>query len=167
MAEISAQPELELNLMGKIPDGFDLGYIKRLVKSINDLAPEWLVGGHINVKLVDDAQIQALNKEYSGNDYPTDVLSFSYIETGEKPIEDEIGDIAISFETAQKQAHVAGTKLEDEVATLCLHGILHIFGFDHAEAIDQITMDKLQQQILSTADITYRDFGWKNEHGKA
>ncbi|MFI5240492.1 MAG: rRNA maturation RNase YbeY [Candidatus Saccharimonadia bacterium] len=166
-AETSAHQVLSLQLLGHVPSGFDPDYLKRLCASINSLSPIWLISGNVNVKLVDDAEIQALNKEYSGNDYPTDVLSFSYIEQGAKPLANELGDIAISYEIAIKQAAQAGTKLEDEVATLCLHGILHIFGFDHVMQDEQKVMDGLQKQILSSAHIIYRDFGWKNGYVEA
>lgn len=148
-----------LNIVGDMSN-IDVAPIQRVVAVLNQLQPDWLSSGSINLKLVDDAEIQALNKDYSGNDYPTDVLSFSYIEDGVEAVEGELGDMVISLETAQRQAADAGTTTADELATLVLHGILHVNGFDHAVAQDRDTLDRLQADILANAGVNYRDFKW-------
>ena len=78
----------------------------------------------ISVVLCDDEFIRALNARYRGQDKPTDVLSF--------PQEDPevLGDIVISLPTAARQANSAGWTLENEVALLCVHGLLHLLGYD-------------------------------------
>ncbi len=118
--------------------------------------------GHVNLKLVDDDGIRALNSKYSGQDEATDVLSFSYIENGQEAAEGELGDIAISLPAAERQAKAAGTALATEIALLTLHGVLHILGYDHAEAGDQAKVDGLQSQIMSAAGLIYRKFTWKS-----
>ena len=79
------------------------------------------------IAFVSDRQIKDLNKRYRDFDKPTDVLSF--------PAEDEaginLGDIAISLERAEVQAHENGLTLDNEVAQLILHGLLHLCGYDH------------------------------------
>ncbi len=74
--------------------------------------------------LCDDSFIQSLNAEYRGRDRPTDVLSFA---------QDDphlLGDIVISLPTAARQAQVAGWTVENEVALLGVHGLLHLLGYD-------------------------------------
>ena len=89
------------------------------------------------------------------------MLSFSYIENGLEAVDGELGDIAISLETAKKQAGEAGHDLTDEVALLALHGVLHIIGHDHQTEKDQQIMDQLQSLVLQQAGLTYRDFRWE------
>jgi probable rRNA maturation factor len=141
---------LKLNLTGEAPA------VLKLVDLLNQKRPDWLKDGQINLKLVDDASIRALNKEYAQLDESTDVLAFPYDEEG------ELGDIAISLDTAKRQAGSAGISLDEELATLTLHGILHIHGFDHAEPQEREEMDRLQSELLTEAGITYRDFNWKS-----
>jgi len=78
----------------------------------------------ISVVLCDDAFIQALNAQYRGKDAPTDVLSFAQDDP------DLLGDIVIALPTASRQAQDAGWALEDEVALLGVHGLLHLLGHD-------------------------------------
>lgn len=130
-----------------------------VVSALNEDLPDWLPAGNLNVRFVDDKSIRELNRKYSGLDKATDVLSFSYIEDGEAAA-GELGDVAISLETAQRQAAEAGNALSDEIALLLLHAILHISGMDHADDQGQAVMDHLQGQILAAAGVKYRDFKW-------
>lgn len=83
-------------------------------------------GRDFSCLLTDDLELQRLNREFLGRDYPTDVLSFP---SGEKS--GPLGDVAISVERAAAQARALGHALEAEVAVLMLHGVLHLLGFDH------------------------------------
>ena len=102
--------------------------------------------------LTDDEGITILNRDYRGIDSPTDVLSFSQIEGDDEfaPDEEEnvLGDVVISVETAQRQADEAGKVLEDEIDMLLVHGLLHLLGYDHAEAADEEKMFARQAEIL-------------------
>ena len=130
-----------------------------VISLLNQEPPDWLPEGNLNVRFVDDVTIRELNKKYSGQDKATDVLSFSYIEDGHMSGE-ELGDIAISLETAERQAAEASNQLADEIALLLLHGILHIAGIDHAQPDEQAVMDRLQAEILGAVNVKYRDFKW-------
>jgi probable rRNA maturation factor len=84
--------------------------------------------GEIDVLLADDASLRRLNKTFRGKNKSTDVLSF--------PAPKEIfnvraGDLAISLETAERQATIYGHSLRDEIRILILHGLLHLSGLDH------------------------------------
>jgi probable rRNA maturation factor len=84
-------------------------------------------GSTATVAFVSDKAIRQLNRQFRGVDKATDVLSF--------PAEDEdklnLGDIAISVETAARQAKENGLTFDEEVAQLILHGLLHLCGYDH------------------------------------
>jgi probable rRNA maturation factor len=81
--------------------------------------------GEVSVMLADDAEIRTLNRQYRHKDKATDVLSFP------AAVEGTAGDLAISVETAQKQAEERGHALEMEIKVLLLHGLLHLAGYDH------------------------------------
>lgn len=154
--------QLEVDVVGEVPAGLQLKPLEQVIGSLMTRATELqLPEGTINLAFVDDETIQEMNRDYTGNDYATDVLSFNYLETGE-PIEGVIGEMAISYEMAQRQAEAAGTTLAEEVALLALHGVLHISGLDHQTPAEQEHMQQLQQEIMKQADVTYREFQWKD-----
>jgi rRNA maturation RNase YbeY len=90
-------------------------------------------GGELSVLLVDDAAIAELNSAYRGRPQPTDVLSFSQLEGPTPPAGGAglLGDVVISVETARRQARERRRPLEEEMATLLIHGVLHLLGHDH------------------------------------
>ena len=83
------------------------------------------------VAFVSDRRMRELNKTFRGKNSATDVLSFPY-QTDEFEIETEnLGDIVISLEQAQKQSAENNLTLETEIKQLILHGVLHLCGYDH------------------------------------
>lgn len=97
-------------------------WLRALVRSI---APQ---GGSLAARLTSDAEVRRLNRRFRGLDKPTDVLSFPGEDTAEGY---HVGDIVISVPTARRQAGEAGHRLELELRTLLLHGLLHCLGYDH------------------------------------
>ena len=84
------------------------------------------IEGEVHVLLADDATLRRLNRTFRGKNKATDVLSFPAA-----PESEVAGDLAISLETAARQARQFGHSLRDEVRVLLLHGTLHLAGFDH------------------------------------
>jgi rRNA maturation RNase YbeY len=85
----------------------------------------------INVHLVGDDEIQKLNKQHMGKDYPTDVLSFNI---NEKLPDGEyyLGDIIVNIDEAERQMREYGnTDVRQEIAQLVEHGMLHLMGIHH------------------------------------
>lgn len=151
---------LSLEIVGDLPEGLALDGLQAAFSVLANRLDE-LPEGEINVAFIDDAYMQQLNLTYSGNDYPTDVLSFDYREDGD-PIGEVIGEIAISHETAARQAKEAGTELSAEVALLGVHGLLHLLGYNHATPEDQELVGKLQMDILTEAKVPFREFKWES-----
>ncbi len=90
-----------------------------------------LVGG-VEVLLTSDAELKRLNRSFRGKNKATDVLSFpAPAPFGNQPGREHAGDLAISLETAVRQAEAFGHSLRDEVRVLMLHGLLHLAGMDH------------------------------------
>lgn len=130
----------------------------------------------VTVVIQDDAGIAEINQEFRQKDRPTDVLSFPMFDFPAGPGTCEIdldllrrilnewptpeaspmyhvGDVVISFETCQKQATEIGHSLLDEFQRLLVHGILHLFGYDHeTSAADETCMRVLEDRLLSALD---------------
>jgi probable rRNA maturation factor len=89
-------------------------------------------GHNATIAFVSDRQIRILNRRFRGLSKSTDVLSFP---SGQDQFADasgpNLGDIAISVETAEKQASESGLTFEQEISQLMLHGLLHLCGHDH------------------------------------
>jgi probable rRNA maturation factor len=101
----------------------------------------------LSIALVGNAEIRKLNAKFRQKDYPTDVLSFpagKELPTGVRLL----GDVVISVERAQAQARQRGRTLNEEIATLLIHGVLHLLGYDHERsAKDARIMGRLEKKI--------------------
>ena len=97
-------------------------------------------GSSATIAFVSDRKSRELNRHFRGIDKPTDVLSFPSGDGGP-----DLGDIAVSIETAKIQARQNGLSLEREIAQLILHGLLHLGGYDHET--DNGEMNRLELQL--------------------
>lgn len=105
--------------------GLSKAGLTRFLHSAQQLAG---VGGNIDVLLSDDRELRRLNRQFRNMNKATDVLSFP---APAEVASQHAGDLAISLETAARQAAVHGLTLRDEVRILLLHGTLHLLGMDH------------------------------------
>ena len=94
-----------------------------------------------------DKEIQGLNNKFRKINRPTDVLSF-HLNKNEQLNKKYLGDIVISIETAKKQAMKKRISPETELTMLCIHGYLHLLGYDHKLTKDAKTMFSLQNKLL-------------------
>ncbi len=98
------------------------------------------------VAFVSANAMRALNREWRGKDYVTDVLSFpSEQEAWERAAAASLGDVVICLAQAAKQAQENGLMLEEEIAQLILHGLLHLCGYDHET--DEGEMNRLELRL--------------------
>ncbi|MCX6367079.1 MAG: rRNA maturation RNase YbeY [Armatimonadetes bacterium] len=123
---------------------------KLLSECLSGLPPSPRSAGgsiEVSVLIVTDDAIQQLNRDWREKDKPTDVLSWPQSEPGE-PLTEQLGDVVISRDTAERQALARGWELEDELALLLVHGILHLLGHeDDTEAGSEI-MKGVERRIL-------------------
>jgi probable rRNA maturation factor len=103
--------------------------------------------GAVDVLLAGDSALRQLNKNFRGKNKPTDVLSFP---TPPEIAKQHAGDLAISLETAARQAKTYGHTLRDEVRILILHGLLHLSGQDHETDNGEMAAreSKLRRELL-------------------
>lgn len=103
----------------------------------------------VSVHLVSSATIRRLNRAYRRKDKPTDVLSFSSLETPFIPtVKSDVGEVFICWTVAKRQAREFEIPLKLEVQRLVIHGILHLFGYDHEKSPqEEKRMFRLQDSI--------------------
>lgn len=112
----------------------------------------------MSVIIVDNKEIQNINREYRQKDAVTDVISFaleeSVVEDDFPAIQEvmdesrELGDIFVSFQRAQEQAVEYGHSFKRELGFLVVHGFLHLNGYDHMTDEEEAEMFDLQRDIL-------------------
>jgi probable rRNA maturation factor len=95
-----------------------------------------------------DDRIRSLNRLWRRIDKPTNVLSFPAPDSPAGPTS-YVGDIAISYETAAREAAAEGKSFSDHVAHLSVHGFLHLMGYDHESDADAAEMEGLEREILA------------------
>ena len=105
----------------------------------------------ISVLLCDDAAIRTLNRQWRGQDKPTNVLSFPTPD--EAPSDTPLGDIAIAYETVAREAAEEGKLLDHHFIHLTVHGTLHLLGFDHETEAEAEEMEATERRILHTLGI--------------
>jgi len=96
----------------------------------------------VSVLLTDDSGIHTLNRQWRNIDKPTDVLSW--------PMEEEVllGDVAISVDTAARQANAREWPIEEEIALLLVHGILHLLGYEDDTEEGAEAMRVVERRLL-------------------
>ncbi len=128
------------------------------------LRAEGVAKAELIIVVTSDEELQHLNREFRGVDAPTDVLSFAADDGAETMInappelqallEDRLGDIAIAFPYAERQAGRFGNSVAAELKLLTAHGVLHLLGYDHATPADEEAMWERQEEILAPFGIT-------------
>lgn len=115
-----------------------------------DAGADW-PSREVSILLCDDAEIRTLNHQWRGFDKPTNVLSFP------APGEHEdmpLGDIAVAFETCEREARADGKTFDDHVTHLVVHGVLHLLGYDHETESEAEEMEDTERRILRTLGIS-------------
>ncbi len=102
--------------------------------------------GEISVTFVDAPAMATLNRSHRGRPDPTDVLAFN-LAAAEAPL----GDVYICPDVARESAVELGLAPREELLRLVVHGVLHVFGWDHPEGTDRLEseMFRRQEEILS------------------
>ena len=97
-----------------------------------------------SIAFISDDRMKQLNEMFRGKDATTDVLSFPHEPDEFDPDKDNLGDIVISTQQAQKQASENGLSLDAEIKQLILHGVLHLCGYDHETDAGEMNTRELE-----------------------
>ncbi|MBQ3133210.1 MAG: rRNA maturation RNase YbeY [Clostridia bacterium] len=152
----------------KIPTGLRL-VIRRCCHAVLVLE-EFEGDAEVDVSIVDNEQIRAINFEHRQLDVPTDVLSFPLGENGTYDVNPEtgakmLGDIVISMEKAAEQAERFEHSLQREVGYLATHSMLHLLGYDHVNGgIEAVRMREKEEAVMTRAGLP-RDATYVPEEG--
>lgn len=123
---------------------------ERVALEVTGRAPE---GFEIALMGCDDARIAVLNMSFRGKETATNVLSWPASEA--PPMAGgELGDIAIAFDTCQREAANKGISIQNHVTHLVIHGILHLLGYDHISDADAEEMEALEIKALAKLGIS-------------
>ena len=108
-----------------------------------------------SIIFVTNEEIHKINKEYRNVDRETDVISFAFEDNEKKSYNGirVLGDIYISIPKMQSQALEYGHSEKRELSFLCVHGLLHLLGYDHMIKEDEEKMFNLQEMILNDKNI--------------
>ncbi|MCK4390625.1 MAG: rRNA maturation RNase YbeY [Desulfobacterales bacterium] len=105
--------------------------------------------GELSILIVDDMEMARLNKMYLSRSEPTNVIAFTMQEGPFQQINPNLlGDVVISLDTAESEAQDAGISVESRFDQLLIHGILHLFGFDHEKTSEQAKAMRIKEEEL-------------------
>lgn len=133
-------------------------------------------GFEISLLACDDRRISALNEDFRGKPVPTNVLSWPSEERGAQQngarpaaprpgpegMPSELGDIAIAFETCEREAAAQGKEMQHHVTHLLVHGMLHLLGYDHIRDLDGDLMEATEVRILAKLGVN-DPYEWTGE----
>jgi probable rRNA maturation factor len=111
-------------------------FAEAAIAKVTKLKTALILPEEISVIFVSDARIEALHRQYMSIDGPTDVITFGH------------GEIVISVETAERQAKTFASSFEHELRLYCVHGLLHLAGFDDLTDAGFRRMAKMQERIV-------------------
>ena len=126
------------------------------VQTPHDELTRRIVTVEISIKLTDDAEVQALNRDYRQKDAPTNVLSFPMVPvdlletlTNSDDGEALLGDIILAWETCAREAAEKGISVTDHATHLIVHGTLHLLGYDHMIDAEAEAMEGMETRALA------------------
>jgi probable rRNA maturation factor len=143
-------------ILSTVWQGWVQAWLELLVESLPP-APNY----ELTLRLTRNDEMRSLNAQYREKDHPTDVLAFAALETDYPQIVEieefeplYLGDIVISVEMADTQAQERGHSLEEELAWLGAHGLLHLLGWDHPDEESLSVMLHQQEALLQIVGMT-------------
>jgi probable rRNA maturation factor len=105
------------------------------------------------IRFVDAAEGQQLNRDYRGKDYATNVLTFAYNEGAELADDEPTqADIVLCTDVLEREAEGQKKTVEEHVAHLVVHGVLHAQGFDHENDEEAEEMEQLERDIMEALE---------------
>jgi len=105
----------------------------------------------VSVRVVDEEEMRALNRDYRDKDRPTNVLAFpsgdgDVVPPGETPL---LGDVVVCAGVVAREAQEQGKPSEHHWSHMLVHGTLHLLGYDHVSDGDAEVMEALERRILA------------------
>ena len=150
MLTVAERSRLEVDVLKVIRVSIPPSFLRTLLQraaSMPEVAARLPDGiATVAVRLTTDEELRRLNHDFAGHDEVTDVLSFP-------GSEQHLGDLAVSWPAAVRQAREFGHSEPTELGLLCVHGLLHLAGWDHVSAAEQEEMTRLTVAALELSEV--------------
>ena len=141
---------LDAEVVKAVRAGVAPAFVRRVMKraaEVPEIAARLPEGeAVVAVRVTDDVELERLNREYAGEPHATDVLSFAGSGS-------HVGDIAISWPATVRQAAEHRHSDSTELAFLCVHGLLHLLGWDHGTVRERREMSRLTVAALKRSGV--------------
>ncbi len=112
------------------------------------LKSDELIDAEVSVYIVDEIESQALNNQYRGKDYPTNVLSFP-ADIPEAVVIPLLGDLVVCAPVVAREAQEQNKSLDAHWAHMLVHGTLHLLGYDHIDDDEAEAMESLETHLMT------------------
>lgn len=114
------------------------------------------MASQVDVRIMGEEEMRALNRDFRGQDKPTNVLAFPALDPGWPDVEGPqlLGDIALCAPVLIREALAQGKSVEHHAAHLVIHGVLHLLGYDHQESAAAAAMEAHEVQLLDQIGIS-------------
>ena len=153
-----AEPEINVHIEQKLKTSLEQSWFRKIAQKTlqaEGIAPPVEMG----LVITSAEAVQQLNKTYRGKDEPTDVLAFYMLPQAEQERESffvappdgvrHLGEVVISYTQAVQQAQEQKHSVEQELALLTVHGVLHLLGWDHEQPEERQRMRAKEEEILT------------------
>ena len=166
-----AKHRIDVHVFPAFQGTVSVGHLRQLAK-VALQAGQGPSAATLSLVLADDETVRRLNRDYRGLDETTDVLAFAfhhpghYEGDGEPPFikdgqpfvaapheEAFLGEVIVSYPQCARQAEAQGRPVEEELALLVTHGVLHLLGYDHLSPDEERVMQEREAAALATAVI--------------
>lgn len=149
----------QFELVDRQPTDWNRSLLTQRLESLEHGGLKSSESRRVVVTLVDDAEIRRINAQFLQHDWATDVISF--------PLEDDaatlgvdgdlLGELVVSMETARREAERVGWSLDDELLLYCVHGLLHLLGYDDLDEESRRTMRQKEREVLARFQLCPKD----------
>jgi probable rRNA maturation factor len=147
--------EIEISVEEQFHGLVDEGWARKIAQTVLEaegVAPPY----EVSLVFTDSETVQRLNRDYRGVDEATDVLAFGMLPQKEGDSSfalppdgvTRLGEVIISYPQAVEQAREEGHSVDQELALLIIHGILHLLGYDHEKPEEEAKMRAREKELL-------------------
>ncbi|MBL7209672.1 MAG: rRNA maturation RNase YbeY [Dehalococcoidia bacterium] len=150
------EPEINVHIEKKLKASVRENWLKSIVQKALEI--EGVAPVELGVVITDTETVRQLNRTYRGLDEPTDVLAFRmHLDTGQEQQPSfvappdgvrHLGEVIISYPQSVQQAHEQRHRVDQELALLTVHGVLHLLGYDHEQPEESQRMRAKEEEIL-------------------
>lgn len=156
LLQVDVQCALETGDLEEPPSSESLSHWAQQAYARLATSGEHTKTAEVTIRLVDENEMQTLNRDYRSKDQTTNVLSFPLTLAADVLADMEVnllGDVIICHPVILQEAQQQNKTADNHYAHMVTHGLLHLCGFDHQETVEAEQMETLETQILAQSGI--------------